>query len=49
MEMQYFKRFLGNFLAVQQLALSTYTAVAWLPSLDGEQRSCKLHGVAKIK
>ena len=34
---------------VQWLGLGTFTAAAWVQSLVGELKSCKLHGVAKKK
>ena len=36
-----------NSLAVQWLRIGTFTAVAWVQSLVGELRSCKLHNSAK--
>ena len=36
-------------LVVQWLALGAFTAMAWLRSLVGELRSCKLRGAAKKK
>ena len=40
---------LGNFLVVQWLRLSTFTAVEWVQSLVKELRSHKFNGVAKNK
>ena len=37
----------GNSLVVQRLGLGAVTDRAWVQSLVGELRSCKLHGVAK--
>ena len=40
---------LGNSLAVQSLGRGAFTAVAWVQSLVGELRSCKLHNVPPKK
>ena len=39
----------GNFLEVQWLRLSAFTAGAWVQSLVGELRPCMLCGMVKNK
>lgn len=39
----------GNSLVMQWLGLSTFMAMAWVQTLVGEQRSCKLLALGKNK
>ena len=44
-----YKEILGNSLVVEWLELCSFTATAWIHSLVGELRSCKLYGKTEKK